>query len=106
MNGFSLVHAIEEKTGRGESTEARKVLSQERAGLLPPPENPATRPPMERALRVMQNVGDEFERELVKNLGEEKGRAFRALEDGFPARGVMGGCGEEEGAAEEHEVAR
>lgn len=103
MNGFAIMQAIEEKTGRDEGTEARRVLSQERAGLLPPPANLAVRPPAERALRIMQNVGDEFERELVKNLGD-KARALREGEDGWPARGVQSGCQEDEGEGQPGEA--
>jgi hypothetical protein len=92
MIGESLRAEIEEKTGREEILEARKQLSKERAGLVPPPENLHVRPPAERMLRLMSGVGDEFERELAAAIGPAKAAALREANDGWPNHSSMSGC--------------
>jgi hypothetical protein len=96
MTGSAMMREIEDKSGQHDVAEATRQLASERAGLVPPPADPAARSPVERVLRLMQNVGDELERELGKTLGADRAHNLRAARDGWPSRMRMAGCGDEE----------
>jgi hypothetical protein len=90
----TLLREIEEKSPREDVEEATWRLSQERAQLIAPPADLASRPPYERALRIMLTIGDDFEKELAKVLGPEKARELREMNNGWGSKHRMNGCPE------------
>jgi hypothetical protein len=92
LSAEGMIREIQEKSGRPEASAAQRQLAVERAGLAPPPANPAARPPAERLLRVLTAVGDETEREIGKSIGPDRARALRAANQGWDSKYGMSGC--------------
>lgn len=88
----ALWREIQDKSDEKDLEEAMWRISQERAGLLAPPADLASRPAVERGARLMTSLGDEFEKVLAKILGAERAHEIRKKDDGFPQRSVMTGC--------------
>ncbi len=63
---------------------ARQRMARERAGLQPPPANLSALPPVERALRLVYRVGDDFERALAEAITPERAHALRTFYGGWP----------------------
>jgi hypothetical protein len=61
--------------------EARSLLARERAGLADPPQELTL---ADRYVRAHTNVGHDFEAALAGVLGEDRARALRAVDDGWP----------------------
>jgi hypothetical protein len=72
--------------------QGRTRIAQERAGLAPPPTSLAAVPAVERALRLMVGMGDDFERRLGERLGPERARALRSLRESWGNSATMSGC--------------
>ena len=81
------------KSPRGVADQARARLAKERAGLLPPPADLAATPVGERTLRLLFNLGNDFERRLGTRIGGERAHSLRARNDGWGgARSSSSGC--------------
>jgi len=71
-------------------------IAEERAGLREPPGPDAELGIYERFKRLSEGRGDAFERELAKELGPDRARALRAINDGWPGgRQRHWGCPED-----------
>jgi hypothetical protein len=59
-------------------------LAEERAGRVDPPSDLASRSIDERFMRRVIELGDAFEQALADRLGEDRARALRTFDDGWP----------------------
>ncbi len=87
----SLQHELFEKLPEAELRAAFQRMSAERAGLVPPPPDPAARPAAERLLRLLLGTGDELERRYADALGPTRAHELRRAGLGFASRS-QGGC--------------
>jgi hypothetical protein len=83
---------ILQKAPEGLIAQARTQLARERAGLAPAPANLSTTSVVERALRLMVGLGDDFERRIGEKLGPERARSLRPLREGWRNTSSMSGC--------------
>jgi hypothetical protein len=89
----SLMSEIFQVAPSGALEEARARLSRERAGLLPTPPDLSKTPVGERTLRLLMNLGDEFERKLGERIGAERAHGLRLRGDGWPgSKSSQSGC--------------
>lgn len=88
---------IVDKTPRETIKAVFQRLSAERAGLAPPPADPAAGEPIERLLRLVTAAGDQLERELADKVGADVARALRDEHQGWgeKSRSRVGCPGEE-----------
>lgn len=88
---------ILDKTPRETIKAVFQRLSAERAGLAPPPADPAAGEPIERLLRLVTAAGDQLERELADKVGADVARALRDEHQGWgeKSRSRVGCPGEE-----------
>lgn len=79
ISGMTFEDMLTELQSRPESgfDEARERLAQERAGLVPPPDQGANQPAGERLLRLWAGMGDEFERRLASEVGGDRAHEMR-----------------------------
>jgi hypothetical protein len=92
LGADTLAREIQDKSPRRDLEEATWRISQERAGLLAPPADLASRPPVERAVRLLVSVGDQFEHELAAAIGKDRAHELRKADDGWPMRSITNGC--------------
>ena len=92
LTTMAMWQEIQQKSPREDVANTSRILSAERAGLQPPPPDLASRPPFERAMRLISNSGNQAEAALAQAIGPEKARALRSARDGWGARFNMGGC--------------
>lgn len=81
---------IANKGAQDEITALRERLSQERAGLLPPPAVGAKMSALERHLRAVAALGDDTEAALAARLGSARARAIRGT--GWSSSATSQGC--------------
>lgn len=96
----AMVREIHDKSPRGAEEDARRRIAQERAGLAPPPADPAKLSAAERALRLTGRLGDTFEQRLAADIGPARAHELRTRRGGWGARMDMTGCpggGEDDG---------
>jgi hypothetical protein len=101
LSAHAMAEEIQDKATPGEPAALQKRISQERAGLVPPPANLARTSPYERYFRAYADLGNEAERALAEKIGPEKAHAIRAENGGWGMRMAMAGCndGEEDETA-------
>jgi hypothetical protein len=92
LSTSTLMSEILQKAPEGVVQQARIRLSRERAGLVPPPANPAAAPPVERALRLFVGLADDFERRLGERIGPDRARSLRGLRKSWGSHSTMSGC--------------
>ncbi len=92
LSAHALQQEIENKSAKKDMEEAMWRISQERAGLLPPPADLAGRPAVERMLRLLVTVGDLYEKSMAQILGPERAHALRKKNDGWGAKHAWAGC--------------
>ncbi|MBZ0236489.1 MAG: hypothetical protein K8M05_29450, partial [Deltaproteobacteria bacterium] len=97
LSAQSMAQELEDKALPGEQETLRKRISQERAGLVPPPADTSRLSAFERYFRAWVGLGDEAERLLAEKIGPERAHKIRARDGGWPMRMSMSGCGDEEG---------
>lgn len=73
----SLVQEIQQKSPEAAAQQAYWRLSHERAGLLAPPADTSSAPPIERLMRLLTTGGDEYEHELGAVIGPDRARSLR-----------------------------
>jgi ferric-dicitrate binding protein FerR (iron transport regulator) len=93
----AMAQEIQDKSPEDEEGRVRARISQERAGLLPPPADFSAAPPIERYLRWLVALGDDTEKALGKVLGPERAHELRSHGGGWPMRMDMSGCDEGDG---------
>jgi hypothetical protein len=86
----SLAQELLQKSRAGEVEAARTRVARERAGLDPPPSDPAAGTVPERYFRYMTTVGDSVQRELEPIVGVNQAGIVRDRVDGW--RQTMNGC--------------
>ncbi len=81
-----MMMAISESSGvtPAETEALFRRLSEERAGRVAPPADPASGSIDERFLRRVIDLGDAFERALAERLGGDRAKALRGADDGWP----------------------
>jgi hypothetical protein len=79
------------KSPREAEVRARQQLSRELAGLSKAPADLSQTSVTERTLRLLMNVGHEFERRLAERIGNERARSLRARDDGWRNKSSLGG---------------
>jgi len=77
LDGSALGIEIIQKSPRGDTIEARRRLSGERAGLAAPPADTQGQSVVERLFRIQLAAGDTLERLLATELGPEKVHQIR-----------------------------
>jgi hypothetical protein len=75
---------IMDKADAAAIAQARRLMSQERAGLAAPPADLSKRPPAEQALRLVASMGGEFESLVAAQLGPTRARELRERYNGWP----------------------
>jgi len=90
LSSEAMRREIEDKSPRGESGAIRQRISQERAGLVPPPEDLSKASTLERFIRAHLQLGDQSEAALAKRLGAERAHAIRG--EGWDWRNDNSGC--------------
>jgi hypothetical protein len=90
-------HALEEeilqKSPDAMVQQAYYRLSHERAGLVPSPTDPSGEPPVERMLRLMTTLGDDYEQRLGAAIGPDRAHQLRAENNGWSSRNLSSrGC--------------
>jgi hypothetical protein len=84
LSSGAMFTEIMDKAAENTVADARRVLSQERAGLAAIPEDLARRPPVEQALRLISSLGGDFEGLLSAGLGATRARELRLNANGWP----------------------
>jgi hypothetical protein len=90
LSSEAMRREIEDKSARGEQQALMRKLAQERAGLAPPPADPARTSTLERLLRAQVQLGNQSEAALAKRFGPERAHAIRG--DGWGSRSSHSGC--------------
>jgi hypothetical protein len=88
----ALLSEILQKAPEGASTQARAQLSRERAGLVNPPLDPKGSTVVERALRLMVGLGDDFDRRLGERVGADRARSLHPLREEWRNASNYSGC--------------
>jgi hypothetical protein len=89
----ALQQEILEKSSEKDAKQAYYDISHERAGLSPLPASFDGEPPVERMMRLMTGLGDQYERELGKVLGPDLAHRMRSERGGWSSRSVSSmGC--------------
>jgi len=92
LSAYAMGQELQDKAADGEPEGLQRRLSQERAGLVAPPADPARLSPYERYFRALADLGNEAERQLAAKLGDEKAHGLRRFGGGWPMRMSMEGC--------------
>jgi hypothetical protein len=92
LSASSLLAELQQKSPAEVHAQARVRISRERAGLLPPPTSPTAGPPLERALRLMAGLADDFERRLGERIGPQRARGLRDMRRSWGNQATMNGC--------------
>jgi hypothetical protein len=77
MDPMSVIMEIVQKSPPDQIKAAQKLVAEERAGLRPPPADPATGTVLERYFRVALAASDAFEEALAAELSPERAKVFR-----------------------------
>jgi hypothetical protein len=89
----ALQQEILEKSSEKDAKQAYYDISHERAGLQPSPASLAGEPPVERMMRLMTGLGDQYEQNLGKVLGPDLAHRMRTERGGWSSRSVSSmGC--------------
>jgi hypothetical protein len=91
LSASTLLGEIVQKTPPDQVTQVRVRLSRERAGLLAPAPNLAAAP-VERALRLMHGLADDFEHRLGERIGRERAASLKNLRRSWGNHSSMSGC--------------
>jgi hypothetical protein len=93
MSSSSMLEEIFDKTSNRELQAAFQRLARERAGLQDLQNAGQPQPPIERLLRRLTTAGDELEAALANEIGAERARAYRDLDNGWNSKhGSSYGC--------------
>jgi hypothetical protein len=86
MSPSALAREIEDKAAPGEREEIQARLAQERAGLVAPPTDLTRASPLERYLRGITVLGDEFEQKLGAVIGPDRAHQLRTERGAWDSR--------------------
>jgi hypothetical protein len=92
LSPSTLMSEILQKAPEDLVNQARTRISRERAGLASPPTNLSAVPVVERALRLMVGIGDEFERRLGERVGSARAHTLQKLRESWGSSSTMSGC--------------
>ena len=92
LSASTLLGEIVQKAPEDQVTQVRVRLSRERAGLLAPPTSAATAPVVERALRLMSGLADDFERRLGERIGPQRAASLKNMRRSWGNHSSMSGC--------------
>jgi hypothetical protein len=91
----ALEEEIEQKSPENVVQQTYFRLSHERAGLQAPPADSAGQPPVERLMRMMTTLGDDYEQKLGAAIGPDRAHQLRADQGGWNSRSQSShGCPE------------
>jgi hypothetical protein len=84
LTAGAMLNEVENKVLPSDELQARRRLARERGGLQAPPANPDAQPPIERALRLLYRLGNDFERMLGESLTPARAHELRKHYDSWP----------------------
>lgn len=89
----ALEQEIMEKSSEKDAKQAFYNISHERAGMQPAPGSVDGAPAVERMMRLLTSLGDQYERELGKAIGPDLAHRMRADRGGWSSRSTSSmGC--------------